>query len=189
MTDYSAIILAGGKSRRMGQKKGTLLFQGKTFLDIIIDKLRDMGISEIMISGYSYKSEGTIYVEDMYPNKGPLAGVHAGLSIATNSSVLVLTEDAPLIPAEYIRQMMEEHEKHLSPVTVASCADRLQHFPGIYEKSLAPLCESILQSERPTVMSLIEKSGCSSVPFYGDEMVIRGCNTPAEYEQVMNFTI
>ena len=183
MTKYSAIILTGGKSSRMGQKKGTLLFQGKSFIEIIIDKLKELGISDIILSGYDYGIDGTDFVEDIYPGKGPLAGIHAGLGRAVNSSVLVFTEDAPLIPVDYIRQLMEEHERKASDVTVAICNGHIQQFPGIYEKSLAPLCEEVLQSDRPTVRSLLEKTGYVQVTFEGDELMIRGCNTPEEYNE------
>lgn len=186
MTEYSAIILAGGKSRRMGQKKSTLLFQGKTFIEIILEKLKELGIRDILISGYEYKlnDESVSFVEDCFPDKGPLAGIHAGLSRAINQTVLVLTEDAPLIPETFLRQLMEEHEKKNSQITVTSLGDRIQQFPGIYEKNLVPLCEKILQEEKSTVMKLIEKTGCLEVPFFGDEIIIRGCNTPEEYKKM-----
>ncbi len=194
MTEYSAIILAGGKSSRMGQKKSTLLFQGKTFIGIIIDKLKELGIRDILISGFEYiniqgfeyinDDDSVTYVEDIYPDKGPLAGVHAGLCRAVNDSVLVLTEDAPLVPETFLRQLMEEHERGISQITVTSFKDRLQQFPGTYEKKLIPLCEKILQEEKSTVMKLIEETGCSKVPFHGDEIILRGCNTPEEYQKM-----
>jgi Molybdopterin-guanine dinucleotide biosynthesis protein A len=185
MTDYSAIILAGGKSSRMGQKKGSLLFRGKPFIEIIFDKLSDIGISEIMISGYEHNYNGSIYVEDKYRGKGPLAGIHAGLYRSGYEHMLVITEDAPFVPSNYIEQLIEIHKRGLSPVTAASCEGRLQQLLGIYDKSLAPICETILEGDRPTVMSLIDKVGCQTVPFNGDEILIRGCNTPEEYEEMI----
>ena len=184
MTQYSAIILAGGKSSRMGQKKGLLRFQERTFIDIIIDKLQEAGISEIMVSGYEYDDPRTIFVEDVYPNKGPVAGIHAGLRRSSKEHVFVIPEDAPLVPVDYIRLLMEEHLKSDLPITVASANGRIQQLIGVYDKSLAEACESILQEEKSKVMSLIERFGCAEVPFNGDEMLIRGCNTPEEFEEI-----
>ena len=48
MTEYSAIILAGGKSRRMGQKKALLEIEGRGFVQIIRDKLLKLGIEDII---------------------------------------------------------------------------------------------------------------------------------------------
>ena len=53
MTKYSAIILAGGRSSRMGQKKALLLYQGKSFIDIIIEKLKSVDIQEIICHNIS----------------------------------------------------------------------------------------------------------------------------------------
>ena len=189
MTEYSAIILAGGESKRMGQKKYTLLLQGKTFIEIIIDKLRDVGIKEILISGYEYDLEkyrdtGCVLktVKDIYKNKGPLAGIHAGLETAAHNSVLVITEDAPLVPVEFIKQLMQEHEENDSSITVTRSGDRLQPLLGIYDKSLISECDNILQGDKATVRALIERVGCGEETFDGDEILIRGCNTPEEYE-------
>ncbi len=189
MTEYSAIILAGGESKRMGQKKSTLLLQGKTFIEIIIDKLIDIGISEILISGYEYDLEkyrdtGCVLktVKDIYQNKGPLAGIHAGLEAAAHNSVLIVTEDAPLVPIDFMKQLMQEHEENDSSITVTRSGDRLQPLLGIYDKSLISECDDILQGDKATVRALIDRVGCDEVTFDRDEILIRGCNTPEEYE-------
>lgn len=184
MTDYSAIILAGGKSSRMGQKKSTLLLEGRTFIDILIDKLKRIGIEEILISGFEYENEKCIYVEDIYKDKGPLAGIHAGLDRMSRESALVLTEDAPLIPEDFIQELISEHKKNGCSITVARSNDRIQPLLGIYDKTLVLKCEEILQGERVTVMSLIEKETCATVQFTGEELLIRGCNTPEEYRRL-----
>ena len=189
MTEYSAIILAGGESKRMGQKKSTLLLQGKTFIEIIIDKLIDIGISEILISGYEYNLEkymdtGCVLktVKDIYKKKGPLAGIHAGLEAAAHNSVLIVTEDAPLVPIDFMKQLMQEHEENDSSITVTRSGDRLQPLLGIYDKSLISECDDILQGDKTTVRALIDRVGCDEETFDGDEILIRGCNTPEEYE-------
>ncbi len=189
MTEYSAIILAGGESKRMGQKKSTLLLQGKTFIEIIIDKLIDIGISEILISGYEYDLEkytdtGCVLktVKDIYEKKGPFAGIHAGLEAAAHNSVLIVTEDAPLVPIDFMKQLMQEHEENDSSITVTRSGDRFQPLLGIYDKSLISECDDILQGDKATVRALIDRVGCGEETFDGDEILIRGCNTPEEYE-------
>ena len=183
MTDYSAIILAGGKSSRMGEKKALLLMEGKPFIEIIIDKLIDAGVRDIMISGYEYNDERSKYVEDIFADKGPLSGIHAGLLRASGRHVIVLAEDAPLIPLDFIKLLMNEHKKSTVPITVASCSGRIQQLAGIYDKSLAGLCEEILNGKKPTVMALIERAGFCEVPYTGNEMEIKGFNTPEEYRR------
>ena len=181
MTKYSAIILAGGKSRRMGQKKGELIFRGKTFYEVLIEKLNSLGIKEILLSGYDYKDDRVIFVEDIYKDKGPLAGIHSGLIRSSAESVLVITEDAPFVPEDFIKQLMAKHKEGSAMITLASCRENIQQLVGIYDKGLAPLAEKILNSERPTVKNLINKAGYVLLPYEGEEIMIRGCNTPEEY--------
>ena len=185
MTDYSAIILAGGRSSRMGQKKAMLQLQGKPFIEIIIDKLAQAGMGEILISGYEYSDPRVKYVEDRYFNKGPLAGIHAGLCSAAGRHVFVIPEDAPLVPVSFIKQLMEEHERCAAPITAASCEGRIQQLVGIYDKSLAPECEEILQEDKGSVMALIDMVGCSTVSYPGDAIYIKGCNTLEEYRRML----
>ncbi|MCR5103640.1 MAG: molybdenum cofactor guanylyltransferase [Eubacterium sp.] len=187
MIKYSAIILAGGRSSRMGQKKASLLYQGKSFIDIIIEKLKSVDIQEIIISGYEYKKDQYIYVEDIFKNKGPLAGIHAGLMQSSAQASLVLTEDSPLVPVWFIKQLMEEHSRGSFPAAVTACNGRIQPLLGIYEKNLLPLCEETLQSESSAVKSMLDKTGYNIVEYPGNEIDIRGCNTPKEYEEVVNF--
>ena len=204
MTEYSAIILAGGKSSRMEQKKSTLLIQGRTFMDIIMDKLVLLGIKDIIISGYDeisdelknnelknnehklHNCQSVRYrcVEDIYPDKGPLAGIHAGLAVAECATALVIPEDAPLVPDQFLIKLMEEHARNSFPITAASTGDRLQPLIAVYEKSLTPLCEKFLKGEKATVMSMIDEVGCCRVPFTENEILLRGCNTPEEYRDM-----
>ena len=182
MTEYSAIILAGGKSRRMGQKKALLKIEGRGFVQIIRDKLLKLGIEDIILSGFAKTCEKTRYVKDRFEGQGPLAGIHAGLEAASHDSVIVIAEDAPLVPVEFLEKLCQIHEERSGLVTVASCERRIQPLLGIYDKSLAKNCERILTDNKRKVMSLLEEVGYEEVPFFGEEILIRGCNTPEEYE-------
>ncbi len=194
MTDYSVIILAGGKSSRMGQKKANLTLNQKSFVEIIRDKFLALGVDDIILSGYEIDCENTRYVPDVFENMGPLAGIHAGLSKARNRKVFVIAEDSPLIPIDFLRKLAETHEKKTENITLAKCGGRLQPLVGIYDRELYSTCEKLLsdisQSEktlrknRRPIMSLIDVTGCNKVEFEGDELLLRGCNTPEEYEKI-----
>ena len=69
MTEYSAIILAGGKSSRMGCDKAELLIDGKSFVRILADKLGQVGIRDVMLSGYRGEVSGARNVADLFPGK------------------------------------------------------------------------------------------------------------------------
>ena len=76
MQKISMIILAGGASRRMGRDKSDLMIDGKTFLEMQIEKGEKLGISDIILSGYhGDKKYKYPVVTDRIPGKGPLGGL------------------------------------------------------------------------------------------------------------------
>ena len=96
---FSGVVLAGGMSSRMGRSKPELLLRGKTLLQWQVEKLRRLGIADILISGSRcFWLPGTRTVPDILPQRGPLGGLHACLDQAENSRCVVLGVDTPLVP-------------------------------------------------------------------------------------------
>lgn len=189
MIDYSAIILAGGKSSRMGRKKGELTFSGKTFLKILIDKLEALGISDILLSGYECSDKRARSVYDIHKDKGPLGGVHACLGEVKCPHALVLAEDAPFIPDEFLKRLIKCHSEGKHQITVTVCDGNLQPLVGIYDKSLYEDCERLLSEERANLIKLIKSTRHEEVPFTGEELLIRGCNTVEEFERMSQLVL
>lgn len=179
MKEYSAIILAGGKSSRMGNDKADLLIDGKSFVRILTDKLSQLGIRDVMLSGYQGEVSGARNVADLFPGKGPMSGIHAGLCAARQEHVLVLAVDTPLIPQAFLERLLACHDHG---ITVATCNGRVQPLVAVVDRRLSGECERLLAEERHSMMSLYDKVGYQTVPFSGEELLIRGCNTPEEYE-------
>jgi len=71
-----ALLLAGGKSSRMGQDKRRLQFQGKSLLELSLSLLQETGADQVLLSG---DVEGYESLPDLIPDCGPLGGLHAGL--------------------------------------------------------------------------------------------------------------
>ena len=184
MNEYSAIILAGGKSSRMGRKKAELSFSGKTFLEILIDKLETLGIRDILLSGYECSDNRVRSVYDICKNKGPLGGVHACLKEIKYPHALVLAEDAPFIPEEFLKRLIKCHSEGRQQITVTVCNGNLQPLVGIYDKCLYEKCEKLLSEEKANLRKLILSAPHKEVSFTGDELLIRGCNTVEEFERM-----
>ena len=95
---FSAILLAGGQSTRMGRDKAALDFHGKSLLRYQAEKLRRIGIEDLVIAGGDVSLPGARTVQDRFPGHGPLGGLHAALEQIENPSALVLPVDTPLVP-------------------------------------------------------------------------------------------
>lgn len=117
---YSLILLAGGKSSRMGSNKAELLYEGKTFVQNLTEKAEKLGITKIYLSGFEEKECHEINrkieqqtVWDIYPERGPLGGIHACMKKMTTPYCLILPVDVPQIPVEVLETLLREHEtKH-----------------------------------------------------------------------------
>ena len=93
--DLSAVILAGGNSRRMGTDKALLVLQGRSLIGTIVDRVR-MITDEIWISAndqFKYEFLGLPVIQDVYQGQGPLAGLHSGMRHTGRPLVLLLACD------------------------------------------------------------------------------------------------
>ena len=178
---FSAAVLCGGKSSRMGREKAELLYRGVSFLDLQINKLRSIGIEDILIAGHSDPGPGTRPVRDVFPGKGPLSGIHAALQQAENERILVLAVDMPLLPAEHLLSLLEEEN---ADAVLWSSDGRTQPLPGVYSKKLLPLCEEILQGNRTSVRMLLDRCSVCAIEYTKDPEYLSNCNTPEEYRRL-----
>ena len=88
------LILAGGKSRRMGYRKSSLRLNGTTFLDKLIFELRDF--PEILVSVDDAARHPEIpysMIDDRYSDCGPMSGLYSALSVCESDALLVLPCD------------------------------------------------------------------------------------------------
>ncbi|MCT2195837.1 molybdenum cofactor guanylyltransferase [Paenibacillus sp. p3-SID1389] len=108
----TAIILAGGRSSRMGSDKALLELGGLTVLERLIRELETVA-SRIVIAGGTkavYERFGKEVVTDRYPGAGPLAGLHAGLESSTTRWNLAVACDTPFANRGLFRALLERAE-------------------------------------------------------------------------------
>src|SRR5205809_5309599 len=108
---WSALLMAGGESRRMGRDKATLVVGGEPLWRRQVRTLREAGFAEIMIARGEREplgagEPGLLTVPDAREGCGPLGGLVAGLEKATEW-LLVLAVDLPQLPAAYLRSIMK----------------------------------------------------------------------------------
>ncbi len=103
----TAIILAGGKSSRMGFDKQFLKIKERLLIENLIQRLKP-SFSEIVIvtnRPEEYKSLPVIVTQDVFKGIGPLAGIHAGLLKSTSRFSYIIACDMPNINIEFINYM------------------------------------------------------------------------------------
>lgn len=108
----AAVVLAGGKSSRMGCDKSQLKLANISLLQRAEDILQAAHIQHIYISGQQGSQQD---IEDLHKNLGPLAGIYASLShLADCEHVLFVTVDMPLVNKEILTYLLP----HKNPTAV-----------------------------------------------------------------------
>jgi molybdenum cofactor guanylyltransferase len=111
--NISAVLLAGGESRRMGEDKATLLFHGKPLWQIQLELLRKLDPAEIFVSARTdpaWRPDAVQFVADDSPSRGPLSGVAASLNRMRSTHLLALAVDMPFMSESYLRSLCLEIE-------------------------------------------------------------------------------
>lgn len=147
--NLSAVILAGGQSRRMGQDKAWLEVSGQPLIKRAMDAFRGSDIQEIFISGRAgidYSALGCPVIFDHRPNCGPLGGIQRALVVATAPMVLVLAVDLPRITSAFLRKLAE----HCGPDTgvVPKIRHEVEPLAAIYPKRCDVIVQECLLNSR-----------------------------------------
>lgn len=116
--DCTAVILAGGESRRMGRDKADLPLGGRTLLQSVIATMQPL-FAEVIISVRQPRPEIALpQVCDNPLHAGPLAGLVAGLERATTPWVFAVACDMPFIAPAVIECLARQCAGHQAVVPV-----------------------------------------------------------------------
>ncbi|GAB6195269.1 molybdenum cofactor guanylyltransferase [Lysobacter xanthus] len=105
--DFAGIVLAGGRSRRMGRDKAMLLLDGETLLDRAIATLRAAGAVEVRVSGDRPSHDG---LPDAQPEMGPVGGLASVLAHCADGVALAVAVDQPRLDAGTLRRLLDALE-------------------------------------------------------------------------------
>ena len=111
---HAAVLLAGGKSSRMGRDKFALPVNGEPLWQHQLAVLRATEPAELFISGKSdgpYADCGVEILADEIPDCGPLGGIATALRRCTSDFLLVLAVDMPAMTATFLRTLLDESQR------------------------------------------------------------------------------
>lgn len=143
----TGIVLAGGKSRRMGTEKGLLKFGGKHLIEHAIAMLEKV-CGHIIISENSdtYDFLGYTVYADIIPNSGPMGGIYTGLMNSETDLNLVLSCDMPFISEELLNCLINNSEGF--DVAVPWHGDRkFEPMCALYNKSSLPVLKKFIEDK------------------------------------------
>ncbi len=182
--DFCGIILAGGKSRRMGTDKSELIFNGKSFLEIQIDKMTELSISDIIISGKSCAKQNVHTVMDIIPDCGPLGGLYSCFSETDKKYALVFSIDVPLISVSTLKTLTDKHLGSDYQATVLTCNGQAEPLIAVYNTDTTNILKELIEIKKLAIKSFLEKLDCQFVAFSGNTNELLNCNYPDDYKKL-----
>jgi len=148
----SAMVLAGGKSSRLGIDKTRLTLRpqegqaaGQTLLEGIVEKLLTIS-EEVIVVGQCEEVCGHLgakTVGDVYPGAGPLGGIYSGLQAAAFPHALVVACDMPFLNLDFLRYMINLPRDY--DILVPKWQGHLEPLHAIYSKNCLPPIEGLLK--------------------------------------------
>ena len=185
--NITAIVLAGGKSERMGTDKGLLDLNGKPFIKHICEALKPVvGDNILIISGNSaYDTLGFTRIEDIIENKGPVGGLYSALNISKTKINLVLSVDVPLVSTGLLQWLVENHdETYMVTQTIAD--KNTNPLIGIYDRSMRIVFGEHIAGKQLKLSKVVEdvKHQTLVVPAKWHNQV-QNINTQEEYQNLI----
>ncbi len=158
----TGVLLAGGKSRRMGWDKRFLELEGRTLLERALSVLESL-FSEVIVvvaepvlrlSGLRHQ-----VVTDLVPNCATLGGLYTGLSSAAHGRIFAAACDMPFLNQSVIKWMAKLDRN--ADVVMAQLANGLQPMHAVYSKACLPHLERMLNARNLKVQELSQTPGLS----------------------------
>jgi molybdenum cofactor guanylyltransferase len=147
--NFSAVILAGGRSSRMGRDKAWLEIGGRTMLARQVELVRMVGAAEVFISGRTevdYSAFGCRVVQDRFQNVGPLAGIERALDAATAPLLLVLAVDMPAMSGVFLEKLRAVCTENCGAIPQVD--GRIEPLVAFYSKASLDLAVGMLGDKR-----------------------------------------
>jgi len=140
----TAFVLAGGKSVRMGEDKAFLRLEDRTLLARALDLARAAaGSVWIVGSRTKFAAFGPV-VEDVYPERGPLGGIHAALIQTTTDLNLLIAVDLPFLRPNFLNYLIARARATTAVVVVPNVGGGLQPLCAVYRRAFAEVAERSL---------------------------------------------
>jgi molybdopterin-guanine dinucleotide biosynthesis protein A len=167
MSKIAGVVLAGGKSSRMGRDKALLLYQGRPMIDTMIDLLQGSGCTDVFVSG---DRSGYHCIPDREQFQGPAAAMrHVLEELSAYQGVLFVPVDMPLLTVKSLQLLTARKsgaffEGHFLPVYIAKCD---------------------IVSTEVSVHEFLKELGIASIPCPADaDKFLVNLNTPEDWQTV-----
>ncbi len=181
------VILAGGKSSRMGSDKGLVEFKSKPMAQYAIELLQPL-CDELVIStgNVDYLQFGYQTIADLVPSCGPIGGMFSVMHSLPAKRYFFLSCDVPHIPSALAKEILTHKDKAEIVVPIHS-QNRCEPLFGLYSKNVLPNLVRQIEKGNYKLLDLLKE--CNTyyldVPEVGNAKTLylfKNVNTPGDVE-------
>jgi len=186
----TVVILAGGKSRRMGHDKLVLPFGGQTLLESAISRFT-AEFPNVVLSVADcakYPEIAVRKIVDILPGAGAMSGLHAALTNLPDDGIFLVAADLPYscpLAARRIIELCGDHDACLIKLNDG----KLEPLFGYYRKTILPGCADAISSGDYRMSELVLRADTrfidpSDLGGLWDDKLILNINRPEDYEMI-----
>ncbi|EHJ01717.1 Molybdopterin-guanine dinucleotide biosynthesis protein A [Clostridium sp. DL-VIII] len=154
----TAVILAGGKSSRMGFDKQFLRVNEVRVMEKLIHELSKEFEDIIIVTNKpeDYKKDGVRIISDEIKEFGPLSGIHVGIKQSKSRYVYFIACDMPNVNLDYIRYMKKVLTNSKANACIAKREGKLEPFNAFYSVDILPEVEKLITLNKRSIAGLID---------------------------------
>jgi phospholipid/cholesterol/gamma-HCH transport system ATP-binding protein len=175
----------------MGSDKALLSFRGQTLLERTLQTAATVAERTVIVAPKErYVAFGDV-IEDVYPNCGPLGGIHAALAETRTDLNLILSVDMPVMTAAFLTWLLQQAKKSEEWIVVPDARGGLQPLCAVYRRNVRGPAEQALKSGDykishlfaavPTRQILLQEMVAAGF----SEEIFRNVNTSEEYAELV----
>lgn len=190
INDVTGVILAGGKSTRMGSNKALLPYRGGRFIEAIHRLFADIFSEVILVTNTpdQYDFLPCRKEQDILKGMGVLAGIHSGLYHSSSPAIFAVACDMPYLVEGLIRHMASRADA--GGVLIPEGPDGLEPLHAVYGKGCLAAMETTLLSGQRRIVSFFDRTNVSKmnleqVAIFDPSFVsFMNINTPVDYYEL-----
>ena len=185
--NITGIILAGGKSSRMGSDKGIVNLNGKKFIEHILAAVLPNVIEVLIIANNdNYNNLGYKVIKDKIKDCGPLGGIYTGLMNSKTENNIVVSCDIPFINSDLIKYIIENTSN--ADITVPVYKGNIEPLCAVYTKRTSDQIYNLIMNKDLKIQNILKYFITKEIfitkmqKFYTDKLFVN-INTPEELKQ------
>jgi molybdopterin-guanine dinucleotide biosynthesis protein A len=184
----TGLVLAGGASQRMGRDKALLELDGRSLIQIVVERMAQVCSEVLIVSGdvEPYIGLGAPVVEDRFQDVGVLGGLHAGLRAASDELTLAVGCDMPFLNPGLLRAFADWAEGY--DVALLRQGEHVEPLHGAYRRTCLPAMEAAIRAGERRIISFFPQVRVRYItleevaPIDPHLDSFRNVNTPEEWE-------